>query len=122
MKAFGRYSFGLVIAMVVCLLPASFVLSSLPAFADESADAIGVLIGAASSAGLLGSAGVYIGYAVTAVGAASLLLQGIAAVTGITPSTRDDEYVNQAYRAVVKVQKWLDRLAFNPPSDKARRG
>jgi hypothetical protein len=116
----GRYSIALAIVTVACLLPALFVLSSMPAFADDI-DAAVALIGAASSAGLLGSAGVYLGYAVTGVGAASLLLQGIALITGITPSTRDDEYINQAYRAVVKVQKWLDRLAFNPSADKARR-
>jgi hypothetical protein len=121
MKAIGRYSLGITVVMVACLLPALLVISSMPALANESADAVGVLIGAASSAGLLGSAGVYIGYAVTGVGAASLLLQGIALITGITPSTRDDEYINQAYRAVVKVQKWLDRLALNPPAHKARR-
>lgn len=125
MKTFSRKSLGLfplvlVIVTVAFLLPALLVLSSLPAFADDI-DAIGAVIGAASSAGLLGSAGVYIGYVVTGVGAASLILQGIAFLTGITPSTRDDEYINQAYRAVVKVQKWLDRLALNPPAHKARR-
>lgn len=120
MKALGRYSFGLVIAMVVCLLPASFVLSSLPAFADSTDAAIAV-INAAGSAGLLGSAGVYVGYALTGVGAASVLLQGIALITGVTPSKRDDEYVNQAFRVIARVQGWLDRLALNPTSDKARR-
>jgi hypothetical protein len=120
MKTFCRYSLGLIITLVACLLPALFVLSSMPAFADEI-DTVVAVIGAAGSAGLLGSFGVYIGYAVTGVGAASLLLQGIAAITGITPSTKDDEYVNQAYRAVVKLQRWLDRLAFNPSADKARR-
>lgn len=125
MKTFSRKSMGLfplvlVIVTFACLLPVLLVLGSLPAFADDI-DAAVALIGAASSAGLLGSAGVYLGYAVTGVGAASLLLQGIALITGITPSTRDDEYINQAYRAVVKVQKWLDRLALNPPAHKARR-
>lgn len=120
MKAIWRYPFGVIVLLVAFVLPALLVISSMPAFADE-VDAVVALIGAASSAGLLGSAGVYIGYAVTGVGAASLLLQGIALITGITPSTRDDEYINQAYRAVVKVQKWLDRLALNPPAHKARR-
>lgn len=122
MVLFRRFTTALLAVMLMCMLPLVLVLSSLPALADGGADAAAALLGAAGSAGLLGSAGVYLGYAVSAVGAASLLLQGIALITGITPSTRDDEYVNEAYRAVVKLQRWLDRLAFNPSSDKARRG
>tara|TARA_R110001583_G_scaffold155783_1_gene307433 strand:- start:732 stop:1100 length:369 start_codon:yes stop_codon:yes gene_type:complete len=121
MKSISRSTLSIVITAVMCLLPGVLVLVSLPALADAGADAVLAGISAAGTAGLLGSAGVYLGYAVTGVGAASLLLQGIALITGITPSTRDDEYVNGAFRAVVKVQRWLDRLAFNPSSDKARR-
>lgn len=121
MKLMSRSTLLIVVSVVMCLLPGVLTLVSLPALADAGSDAAIAAISAAGSAGLLGSAGVYLGYAVTGVGAASLLLQGIAKLTGITPSTRDDEYVNEAFRAVVKVQRWLDRLAFNPSADKARR-
>lgn len=121
MGSVSRSTLSIVITAVMCLLPGVLALVSLPALADAGADAVLAGISAAGTAGLLGSAGVYLGYAVTGVGAASLLLQGIALITGITPSTRDDEYVNKAQSAVVKVQRWLDRLAFNPSADKARR-
>ncbi|MEX1669129.1 hypothetical protein AB4876_09410 [Zhongshania guokunii] len=117
----SRSTLSIVITAVMCFLPGVLALVSLPALADAGSDAAIAAISAAGSAGLLGSVGVYIGYAVTGVGAASLLLQGIAKITGITPGTRDDEYVNEAFRVVVKVQRWLDRLAFNPSADKARR-
>lgn len=121
MGSVSRSTLSIVITAVMCLLPGVLALVSLPALADAGTDAVLAGISAAGTAGLLGSAGVYLGYAVTGVGAASLLLQGIALITGITPSTRDDEYVNKAQSAVVKVQRWLDRLAFNPSADKARR-
>jgi len=119
----SRLGGGFVLLLFVCVL---VMLPSIAVLAGEHAlvsgdDAIGAAVGVAVMSGVFGSLGTYAGYAVTGVGAASLLLQGISLITGITPSTRDDEYVNEAYRAVVKVQRWLDRLAFNPSADKARR-
>jgi hypothetical protein len=115
MKTLSRSTFSMIITVVVGLM-----LMALPVFADGTDAAIAV-INAAGSAGLLGTAGVYFGYALTAVGAASFLLQGIALITGVTPSKRDDEFVNQGFRAIAKLQGLLDRIALNPTSEKARR-
>lgn len=59
-------------------------------------------------------------YGAAIIGAASLILQGIAAITKITPSTRDDEIVSRVQEAVLGLQRVLDRIAMNPPADKAR--
>lgn len=54
------------------------------------------------------------------VGAASLLVKGIGAVTAITPSTKDDEVVDALSRGLAKVVKLLDLIAINPASPDAR--
>ena len=59
-------------------------------------------------------------YGTAVVGGASLILQGVAAITKITPSTRDDEIVSKAQAVIVKLQRILDRVALNPAASKAR--
>lgn len=54
------------------------------------------------------------------VGAASLLVKGIGAVTAITPSTKDDEVVNAISRGLATVVKVLDVIAINPNDAAAR--
>lgn len=61
-------------------------------------------------------------YGTAVVGGASLILQGVAAITKITPSTRDDEIVSKAQSVIVRLQRILDRVALNPAASKARQG
>ncbi len=56
------------------------------------------------------------------VGAASLIVQGIAKITKVTPSTKDDEIVGKVELLLSRVQRFLDKLALNLPADKARGG
>ena len=58
----------------------------------------------------------------TIIGAASLVVQGIAVLTKITPSTKDDEIASKALSCVLTAQRILDRLAFNMSAEKARQG
>lgn len=61
-------------------------------------------------------------YGTAVVGGASLILQGVAAITKITPSTRDDEIVSKVQAVIVRLQRILDRVALNPAASKARQG
>lgn len=54
------------------------------------------------------------------VGAASLIVQVIAKITDITPSTKDDEVVGNIATGITKLQRLLDKIALNLPADKAR--
>ena len=54
------------------------------------------------------------------VGAASLIVQGIAKITKITPSTKDDEIVGKVEVFLAGAQRIFDKLALNLPADKAR--
>ena len=56
------------------------------------------------------------------IGGASLIVQGIAKITKVTPSTKDDEIVGKAELLLSRVQRFLDKLALNLPADKARGG
>lgn len=56
----------------------------------------------------------------TIIGAASLLFQGLKLITGLTPSTRDDEIVSKVQAVIVKLQEILDRIALNPNAKEAR--
>lgn len=58
-------------------------------------------------------------YAVAAVGAARLIVQGIAKITAITPSTRDDELISAAQRVIARVQGVLGTIAL--PGDGAEK-
>lgn len=54
------------------------------------------------------------------IGGASLIVQGIAKITKITPSTKDDEVVGKVEAFLAGVQRIFDKLALNLPADKAR--
>ena len=53
------------------------------------------------------------------VGGASMVVQGLAKIAAVTPSTRDDEVKVQAF--LVGLTKVLDKLAMNLPAEKARK-
>ena len=55
------------------------------------------------------------------VGAASLIVQGLAQLAAITPSTRDDEVIGKVQGFLTGLAKILDKVALNLPADKARR-
>lgn len=56
------------------------------------------------------------------VGAASMAVRGLAALTRITPSQADDEALTRLGRGIAVVQVVLDRIALNLPSNHARKG
>lgn len=55
-------------------------------------------------------------YVTAAIGAATLILQGIAVFTKITPTTKDDEIVSTAQSVVKKIQSVLGMLALDTGS------
>ncbi|HHQ4662231.1 TPA: hypothetical protein ACSPZY_002669 [Aeromonas veronii] len=55
------------------------------------------------------------------VGGASLVVQGLAKLAAVTPSTRDDEIIGKVDAFLVGLAKVLDKLALNLPADKARK-
>lgn len=55
------------------------------------------------------------------VGGASLVVQGLAKIAAVTPSTRDDEIIGKVDTFLVGLAKILDKLALNLPADKARK-
>ncbi len=55
------------------------------------------------------------------VGGASLVVQGLAKIAAVTPSTRDDEIIGKLDAFLVGLIKVLDKLALNLPADKARK-
>ncbi|MGN5084952.1 hypothetical protein ACTG2F_19995 [Aeromonas sp. 31P] len=55
------------------------------------------------------------------VGGASLVVQGLAKLAAVTPSTRDDEIIGKVDAFLVGLIKVLDKLAMNLPADKARK-
>lgn len=59
--------------------------------------------------------------ATSVVGAASLIVQGIAKITAITPSTKDDEVVGKVQKALQVTSIVLDKVALNLPATTARR-
>ena len=54
------------------------------------------------------------------IGGASLIVQGIAKITKITPSTKDDEIVGKVEAFLAGAKRIFDKLALNLPADKAR--
>lgn len=54
------------------------------------------------------------------IGAASLMVKAAGLIAGITPSKRDDELVGRIERALGLVVRVADRVALNPPAEKAR--
>ncbi|WP_279501663.1 hypothetical protein [Aeromonas veronii] len=55
------------------------------------------------------------------VGGASLVVQGLAKIAAVTPSTGDDEIIGKVDAFLVGLAKILDKLALNLPADKARK-
>ncbi|HHO2159625.1 TPA: hypothetical protein ACRTNB_001828 [Aeromonas hydrophila] len=55
------------------------------------------------------------------VGGASMVVQGLAKIAAVTPSTRDDEIIGKVDAFLVGLAKILDKLALNLPADKARK-
>ena len=54
------------------------------------------------------------------IGGASLIVQGIAKITKITPSIKDDEIGGKVEAFLAGAQRIFDKLALNLPADKAR--
>lgn len=59
--------------------------------------------------------------ATSVVGAASIIVQGIAKITAITPSTKDDEVVGKVQKALQVTSTVLDKVALNLPATTARK-
>lgn len=55
----------------------------------------------------------YIAIAIVVIGAARLIAHGIAKLTGITPSTRDDEIVFTAQKWIARLQSLLGTLSLH---------
>ncbi|MGU5817854.1 hypothetical protein ACV1EH_00670 [Aeromonas caviae] len=55
------------------------------------------------------------------VGGASMVVQGLAKIAAITPSTRDDEIIGKVQAFLTGLTKILDKVALNLPADKARK-
>lgn len=50
------------------------------------------------------------------IAGASVIMKGIAMITKITPTTRDDEIVSKVQAAILKLQRVLEPLALNTHS------
>lgn len=59
-------------------------------------------------------------YVTVAVGSASIIVQGIKLITDVTPSKKDDEFIEGAQKWLVKIVSILDKLALNPSKKDAR--
>lgn len=59
--------------------------------------------------------------ATSVVGAASIIVQGIAKITAITPSTKDDVVVGKVQKALQVTSTVLDKVALNLPATTARK-
>lgn len=55
----------------------------------------------------------YIELALTIVGALAAIVKGLEVLAGVTPSTKDDELVSKAKRALGLVSYWLDKLSLS---------
>lgn len=55
------------------------------------------------------------------VGGASLIVQGLAKIAAITPSTRDDEIIGKVQGFLTGLAKILDKVALNLPANQARK-
>jgi hypothetical protein len=54
----------------------------------------------------------YIELALIVVGGLAAIVKGLEVIAGVTPSTRDDELVGKAKRALGHVSYWLDRISL----------
>lgn len=55
------------------------------------------------------------------IGGASVIVQGLAQIAAVTPSTRDDEIIGKVQAVLAGITKILDKIALNLPADKARK-
>jgi hypothetical protein len=55
----------------------------------------------------------YIELALVIVGALAAIVKGLEVIAGVTPSTKDDELVGKAKRALGVVSYWLDKLSLS---------
>jgi len=54
----------------------------------------------------------YIELALIIVGAMATIVKGLEVVAGVTPTTKDDEYVGKFKQALGVVSYWLDKLSL----------
>jgi len=54
----------------------------------------------------------YIELALIIVGAMATIVKGLEVVVGVTPTTKDDEYVGKAKQFLGHVSYWLDKLSL----------
>lgn len=59
-------------------------------------------------------------YGTAAIGAASLIVQGLKKIAKVTPSQKDDLILGKVEAFLVKVVSVMDRVALNPSKDDAR--
>ena len=69
---------------------------------------------------LMSAVEMVITYGVVAVGAASVIVQGIKLVTDVTPSKKDDLFVEGVQKYLVKIVAILDKIDMNPSKKDAR--
>ena len=56
----------------------------------------------------------------TVVGSASVIVDALERIAKITPTDKDNLLIGKAKRYLAKSVAFLDRLALNPPKDRAR--
>lgn len=56
-----------------------------------------------------------------AIGAASLIVKGLQLIANVTPSQKDNQWLSEAQKVIVKIQAILDRIALNPDNTEARK-
>ena len=54
----------------------------------------------------------YIELALIVIGAMATIVKGLEVVAGVTPTTKDDEYVGKVKKALGVVSYWLDKLSL----------
>lgn len=54
------------------------------------------------------------------VGGASLIVEGLKQIAKVTPTEKDDAYLDKAGKFLNRVTVFLDKLALNPDQSKAR--
>ena len=54
----------------------------------------------------------YIELALIIIGAMATIVKGLEVVAGVTPTTKDDEYVGKVKKALGVVSYWLDKLSL----------
>ena len=69
---------------------------------------------------LLGTVEAVLMYGTVVIGAASLMVQGIKLITDVTPSQKDDLFVDGIQKYLVKIVSVLDKIALNQPKKDAR--